>query len=93
VPQVVWSPAALAQLRAIRLYIEQFNPHAAAEVAAHLLNAGNSLENFAHRGRRVAKTDMRELVAGYSYVIRYRIARDTVRILRVRHTSRRPTKP
>jgi plasmid stabilization system protein ParE len=37
---------------------------------------------------------MRELVTDYRYVIRYRVTRDgTVRILRIRHTSRRPTNP
>jgi plasmid stabilization system protein ParE len=37
---------------------------------------------------------MRELVTDYRYVICYRVTRDgTVRILRIRHTSRRPTNP
>ncbi|HEX3990971.1 MAG TPA: type II toxin-antitoxin system RelE/ParE family toxin [Acetobacteraceae bacterium] len=36
-------------------------------------------------------TDTRELVTAYPYIIRYRIVGDQVRILRVRHTSRRPT--
>jgi len=91
---VIWSPTAITQLRAIRIYSEQFNPKAAQAVAAHLLSAGNSLEHFPHRGRLVPGTTMRELVANYRYVIRYRVARDgTVRILRVRHSSRRPTHP
>ena len=34
---------------------------------------------------------MRELVSVHPYIIRYRIAGDDVVILRVRHTSRRPT--
>ena len=85
---------AVAQLRAIRVYIEQFNPKAAEAVAAHLLFAGDSLGHFPHRGRPVPGTNMRELVANYRYVIRYRVTRDgTVRILRVRHSSRRPTNP
>ena len=36
---------------------------------------------------------MRELVSTYPYIIRYTIEGDTVAILRVRHTSRRPTNP
>jgi addiction module RelE/StbE family toxin len=92
--EVVWSDTALAQLDAIGTYIEQFNPKAAAEVAAHLIAAGNSLESYPHRGRLVPGTTMRELVITvYPYIIRYRIVRDTVQILRVRHTSRRPTNP
>jgi toxin ParE1/3/4 len=93
VTEVVWSDTALDQLDAVGTYIEQFNPRAAGDVATHLLAAGNSLENFPHRGRPIPGTTMRELVTAYPYVIRYRIVRDTVRILRIRHTARRPTNP
>jgi toxin ParE1/3/4 len=62
---VIWSPTAVAQLRAVRLYIDQFNPAAAAAVAAYLLSAGNSLEHFPHRGRPVPRTNMREPIANY----------------------------
>ncbi len=85
---------AVAQLRAIRTYIAQFNPTGATTVATHLLAAGNSLEHFPHRGRAVPRANMRELVTSYRYIIRCRVTRDgTVRILRIRHTSRRPTNP
>jgi addiction module RelE/StbE family toxin len=91
---VIWSPTAVAQLRAIRAYVAQFNPKAAEELAADLIAAGNSAENFPHRGRPVPGTEMRELTTKYPYIIRYRVLRDgSVRILRVRHTSRRPTTP
>ena len=91
---VVWSDTALDQLEAIGEYIDQFNPKAAADVAARLLEAGNSLETFPHRGRPVPGTAMRELViARYPYIIRYRVVGETVRILRIRHTSQRPTNP
>ena len=91
---VIWSPMALAHLRAIRVYIEQFNPQAAEAVAIHLLPAGNSLEHFPHRVRPVPGTNMRELAANYRYVIRYRVTRvGTARILRVRRSSRHPTNP
>jgi plasmid stabilization system protein ParE len=91
--KVIWSTAALAHLQFIRAYVEQFNPRAAGDLAAGLMDAGNSLVTFPHRGRSVPGTDMRELVTAYPYVIRYRIVGDTVRIPRVRHTSRRPTNP
>jgi plasmid stabilization system protein ParE len=91
---VVWSRTAITQLQAIRIYIAQFNPRAAETLATHLLMAGNSLEHFPHRGRAVPRANMRELVTSYRYIIRYRVTRDgTVRILRIRHTSRRPTNP
>jgi plasmid stabilization system protein ParE len=91
--KVVWSNTALAHLRFIRAYVEQFNPRAAHELADGLIAAGDSLAAFPHRGRLVPGTDRRELVTAYPYIIRYRIASDTVRILRVRHSARRPTNP
>lgn len=91
--RVVWTAYALANVRAIRAYIAQFHPRAADELAARLIAAGNSLVAFPHRGRPVKKTDMRELVSVSPYIIRYRVIRDEVVILRVRHSARRPTNP
>jgi toxin ParE1/3/4 len=91
--EVVWTDTALTNLQVIRAYIRQFNPKAATYVAQSLWDAGDSLANFPHRGRPVRGSDMRELVASYPYIIRYRVIGDTVLILRVRHTARRPTKP
>lgn len=62
-------------------------------MADGLIAAGNSLEHFPHRGPQVPRTNMRELVTAYPYINRYRVERDIVVILRVRHTSRRPTNP
>jgi toxin ParE1/3/4 len=90
---VVWSDQALARPRFIRASIEQFNPRAARDLADGLIAAGDSLKNFPHRGRIVPGTDKRKLVTAYPYIIRYRIVGDVIRIPRVRHTSRRPTKP
>jgi plasmid stabilization system protein ParE len=36
---------------------------------------------------------MREFVSVSSHIIRYRVERDEVKILRVRHSARRPTSP
>lgn len=91
--EVVWTEPALAHLQAIRLYIAQFNPKAAREVAASLKVLGDGLANFPYRGRLVPGTDKREIISPYPYVIRYCIDGDMVVILRVRHTSRRPTMP
>jgi len=91
--QVIWSPAALREVMRIFDYLIDFNPRAAAEVFNTLIETGDSLANFPHRGRAVRNSTMRELVTSYPYIIRYRVTRDTVRILRVRHTARRPTSP
>lgn len=91
--EVIWTEPALAHLEAIRAYIQQFNPKAAPQVAASLKALGDSLTHFPHRGRLVRGTVMRELISTYPYIIRYAIDGDKVVILRVRHTSRRPTTP
>ena len=54
---------------------------------------GNTLADFPNRGRPVGARGVREIVAVFPYVIRYRIAGAVVRILRVRHAVRRPTRP
>jgi toxin ParE1/3/4 len=91
--EVIWTNAALAQLRAILTYVEQFNPQAAQKLVGELIATGNSLANLPHRGRPVPKTDLRESVTSYPYILRYRISGQEVVILRVRHASRRRTKP
>jgi plasmid stabilization system protein ParE len=91
--RVVWSPAALREVERVFDYLAAFNPRAAAAVSAALIEAGDSLENFPYRGRQVPRSQMREILTAYPYLIRYRIVGETVRILRVRHTARRPTNP
>jgi plasmid stabilization system protein ParE len=89
--QVVWTEPALDGIALAYDYIFEFNPRAAMHVAHTLRAEGDSLEHFPHRGRPVPRTNMRELVSSYPYIIRYRIEGDRVIILRVRHTARRPT--
>jgi len=81
----------MAHLRSIRAYLEQFNPKAARDLADALIATGNNLEHYPHRGRPVPGTDKSEPVTAYPYIIRYRVAGDTVRMLPVRQTTRRPT--
>ena len=91
--RVVWTETALQGVRRSFEYLMDFNPRAAIHLAESLLEAGDSLVNFPHRGRPVRGTGMRELVTVSPYIIRYRVTADTVIILRVRHSSRRPTRP
>jgi len=90
---VVWTRQALNNLESIRDYVAQFNPWAAKKLAAALEAAGNGVAPFPNRGRAVSGTNMREITTVHPYVIRYRVEGDTVFILRIRHTARRPTKP
>jgi len=91
--RVVWTDPALDELERAYDYLFDLNPRAAASVADALRAAGEGLGHFPRRGRRVPGTNMREWITGYNYVIRYQIFDDVVEILRVRHTSRRPTTP
>jgi len=89
--RVVWTATALRGVARIYDYLSEFNPQAARLMADALLSAGDSLVHFPHRGRPVANSTMRELVSVPPYIIRYRIARDEVMILRIRHGARRPS--
>jgi toxin ParE1/3/4 len=90
---VVWTFSALADVEGIRRYIGNFNPYAARDMAERIIETGNSLATFPHRGRRVPGTQLRETTLARPYIIRYRIEPDRVLILRVRHSARRPTRP
>lgn len=87
--RVIWTEPAIADLIGIRAYIGQFNPTAAARFVARLVEAADSLADFAERGRPRPQGG-RELAALPPYLIRYRIAGDTVFILRIRHGAQRP---
>ena len=87
--QVVWSPAALGDLVAIRSYIAKDSPRAARDMALRLKRAGDSLTLFPERGR-LAKRGVRELTLIYPYLIRYRILGGDVEIVRIKHGAQRP---
>jgi toxin ParE1/3/4 len=87
--RVVWSPSALRDIDHAYRYVARFNRRAAEDLAQELVDAGDSLENFPQRGRPVPGTNLREWTLVYPYIIRYRIAGDDVRILRMRHGMRR----
>ena len=91
--RVVWTESASRGVWRAYDYLHDLNPSAAIDLAQSLFAAGDSLEQNPERGRPVPGTTMRELVVTSSYIIRYRVAGDIVVVLRVRHGSRRPTKP
>ncbi|MBF0562243.1 MAG: type II toxin-antitoxin system RelE/ParE family toxin [Alphaproteobacteria bacterium] len=87
--RVIWSPAALADIGRIYDYISAFNPAAAAGLVREFKSCGDSLRDFPERGRPIANR-RREVVVIWPYVVRYRVVRDDVQILRVRHGRQRP---
>jgi toxin ParE1/3/4 len=87
----IWSTEAIADLVALRAYIEQDDPAAAQRVALHIVrNVETLLLNSPEMGRpgRVPRT--RELViARTPYIVPYRVAGNTIQVLRVFHGARR----
>jgi plasmid stabilization system protein ParE len=84
---LLWSSSAIADLSDIRAYIAEFNPIAAARLAAALIEACESLRSFPRRGRVIAGS-LREWPLVHPYVIRYEISGDHLHILRIRHGRR-----
>jgi toxin ParE1/3/4 len=89
VVQVVWTRRALAELRAIRTYIAQFNPLAAERLARRLAAAARSLETAPDRGRSIPG-GRRELVVIRPYLIRYAYSENQVVIHELRHGAQEP---
>lgn len=87
--KVVWSAMALIELSEIRAYIALFDAVAADRMVTRLLQVGNSLADFPHRGRPAGE-GWREMATVPPYVLRYRVIGDEVAIVRIRHGARRP---
>lgn len=87
--KVLWPDQALDDIDEIIAYIRKSNPSAAETIGARLFALGESLADVPQRGRP-ASNGARGLVTLAPYALRYRIAGDTVVIVHVRHTRRRP---
>lgn len=92
--RVIWSDNAKAQLKEIYLYIKGKSHQGAKQVKVEILSSTRVLET----GKEIYKADFlkktndgtyRAYVV-YSYRIVYRICKNDILILRVRHTSREP---
>lgn len=89
--KVRYTPRALADREAIFAYLDARNPSAARKVVGLIVQRAESLRHAPRKGRLTDRSGIRTLwVAPYPYRIFYRIDGDTVVILHIRHTSRRP---
>ncbi|MEQ1636991.1 MAG: type II toxin-antitoxin system RelE/ParE family toxin [Methylococcales bacterium] len=89
--QVNWLKIALRNLDDIATYIAQENPLAASSVVETIITQANLLSSQPSIGRPGRVLGTRELVIANSpYLVPYRIKNNTVEILRVFHTSRKP---
>jgi toxin ParE1/3/4 len=88
---LIWSPEAIADLAALRTYIEQDDPAAARRVALHIVrNVETLLPGTPEMVRLGRVPGTRELVIPKTpYIVPYRIVGQTIQVLRVFHSARR----
>ena len=87
----IWSPEAIADLAALRAYIEQDDPAAARRIALHIIrNVEMLLADSPEMGRPGRVPGTRELVIPRTpYIVPYRLVGSTIQVLRVFHGARR----
>ena len=89
--QIIWLKTALKNLNEIAEYIAQESPQAASQAVEAIETQVNLLATQPSMGRSGRVLGTRELVISNThYLVPYRIKNNTVEILRVFHTSRRP---
>lgn len=87
-----WTDQAIADLSAIRAFIEQDSPHYASVVVARLVRAVERLREFPQSGRVVPEFERRAVreIVERPYRIIYRLVReDEIHILTVHHSAKR----
>jgi plasmid stabilization system protein ParE len=87
--QVIWSPRALADLEAIRVYIGSDSPVAGQRMAMRLKLAGDSSAYYPERGRQETR-NVRETKVIYRYIVPYRVVVGRVDIARIKNGAQRP---
>jgi toxin ParE1/3/4 len=87
----IWSPEAINDLAALRIYIEQDDPIAAQRVALHIIHSIETLlPNNPELGRPGRVPGTRELVIPkMSFIVPHRLVGNTIQILRIFHGARR----
>jgi len=87
--RIEWSAWALADRDAIFDYIEADNPRAAARLDKRIEDRVASLRRLPNSGRPGRVEGTRELIVTRTpYIVAYRVIGETMRILRVLHSSR-----
>jgi toxin ParE1/3/4 len=86
----IWSPEAIADLVALRAYIERDDPAAAQRVALHIIhNVETLLPNNPGMGRPGRVPETRELVIPKTpFIVPYRLIGNTIQVLRIFHGAR-----
>ncbi len=88
--KVKWVRLALNDLNEVAEFIAQENPESASRVLKRIWAAVQMLADHPHVGRAGRVLGTRELViANAPFIIPYRVAENTIEILRVLHGKRR----
>lgn len=88
--KIIWSNRSIAELAAITEYIEQDDPESAERIASHIIGQAVSLSLMPRRGKPGRIVGTREIyILPWPYFVVYRVVRNEVHILRIRHTARR----
>jgi toxin ParE1/3/4 len=88
--RIVWSRDAIRDMRALRSFIAEHDPLAAAGTAAKILEAVEMLREFPGMGRAGRKPHTRELVVqGTPYVVPYMVGEGRIEIIAVIHGARK----
>jgi len=89
--RVRYTPRAFADREAIFDYIERRNPRAAREVKAYIERRVSALGDLPIRHPFVPKLRVHALWLGrYPYIVYYRVGKDEIAIVHIRHAARRP---
>ncbi len=89
--RVLYTPRAFADRDTIFDYINRRNPRAAREVKAFIEKRISELGDLAIRHRVIQKLGVHALWLGrYPCIVYYRVGRDEVAIVHIRHAARRP---
>lgn len=84
--KIRWLEDAVDDLKALRRYVAQDNPQAAASIAKKIINTIGLLLEQPNMGRAGRISDTRELIiSGLPYIIPYRVKNNAIEILRVLH--------
>jgi toxin ParE1/3/4 len=87
--EIIWRPAALNDLEAIREFVAQGNPQAAARVRTAIRAAVERLATYPNLGRAGRVAGTRELIVSDTpFIVAYRVVGDQLRILSIIHASR-----
>jgi plasmid stabilization system protein ParE len=91
--KIVWSSRASFQLDQIYEYIASDSPEAAEELVRFTRKRVERVAQYPRMGASEPaprKNRRKLLLLPYPYVVRYRVKRDEIRILTIRHTARKP---